>query len=124
MDPLPPAPILLHVPLLHPGLAHTTQLLTDISTSINQLEDTYLWHMREKGVVRDPLWTTAHVSRAHWGDHDSLLFELSDHTTSQCLIHHLGILRRDTKVRAYVELSAAEQATRTGLQAAACQAGV
>ena len=73
MDPLPPAPILLGVPLPHPGLAHTTQLLTDISSSIKQLEDTYLQRMQEKGVIRNPIWTTAHVRGAHWGDHDSLL---------------------------------------------------
>ena len=55
MDSLPLAPILLRVPLSRPGLAHTTQLLMDVSTSIKQLEDTYLWCMREKDVVRDPL---------------------------------------------------------------------
>ena len=110
--------------LPRPGLAHTTQLLTDVSTSIKQLEDTYVRRMREKGVVRDPLWTTAHMRGAHWGDHDSLLFELSDHTICRCLIHRLGTLRRDTKVRAYAELSATEQAARTGLQMAAHQAGV
>ena len=103
------------MPLPCPGLAHTTQLLTDVSTSIKQLEGTYLWHMRENVVVRDPLWTTSHMHMAHWGDHDSLLFELSDHTTCQCLIHCLGMLHRDTKVQAYAELSAMEQAAHTGL---------
>ena len=112
------------MPLPCPGLAHTTQLLTDVSTSIKQLEDTYLQRMRESKVVRDPLWTTVHVRGAHWGNHDSLIFELSDHTTCQCLIHHLGTLRRDTKVRAYAEISTTEQAACIGLQAAAHQAGV
>ena len=80
--------------------------------------------MRAKGVERVALWTKEHVRGTHWGDRDSLIFQLSDHTTHQHLLHRLGTLCGETAMRAVAELSATEQAARTGLQTAARQAGV
>ena len=67
LKPLLLAPSLLHTPLLSQGLEQTAQLLIDVSTSIKKLENTYLRCMLEKWVVRDPLWTTAHLLGTHWG---------------------------------------------------------
>ena len=65
------------------------------------------------------------TSAAHTGgDHDSLIFELSNHTTRQHLLHHLGTLRKETAVHAVAELSATEKAACTGLQMAARQARI
>ena len=80
--------------------------------------------MREKGVERVALWTEEHIRGAHWGDRDSLIFQLSNHTTCQHLLHCLGMLRKETAVRVVAELSATEKAARTGLQMAARQAGI
>ena len=80
--------------------------------------------MRAKGVERVVLWTKEHIRGAHWGDRDSLIFELSNHTTRQHLQHRLGMLCEETMVHAVAELSATEKAARTGLQMAARQAGI
>ena len=122
--PLPPDPVLLHVPLPRRGLECTNQLLADVSTSVKQLEGVYLQRMRAKGVEWVALWTEEHVCDTHWGDHNSLIFELSDHTTRQHLLHHLGTLHKETAVCAVAELSATANAACTGLQMAARQAGI
>ena len=79
--PLQPEPVLLRVPLPHPGLPHTSQLYADVSVSISQLEELYLQHMQRKGIYRDSLWMDRNVRDVQWGDRNSLIFEFMDHTT-------------------------------------------